>query len=110
MKLPIPYSKRKTINRKTTLRQLLLAFKEIGVSGIDMLLKDIDYDLRNGLSHSLYWFDIKDAYYAEPHLHYSKDITFNCVKLTGITDLFNKTRLQSNYTNALLNVIADWFQ
>lgn len=110
LKLPIHYSKRKKINRITTLGQLLLAFKEIGVSQIDTLLKDIDYDLRNGLSHSLYWVDIKDAHYTEPHLHYSEDITFDSVKLIGITDLYKKTRLQSLYTNALLNVIADWFQ
>lgn len=110
LKLPIPYSNGRTINRKTTLGTLLLAFKEIDVSGIDSLLKDINFDLRNGLSHGLYWFDIKDADYKEPHLHYSKDITFNCIKLKGITDLFNETRLQSNYTNALLDVIADWFQ
>jgi hypothetical protein len=112
MKLPIHYSdkgKQKTINKKTTLGTLLKSLEGLGIRKINTL-KDIDYDLRNGLSHCLFWFDEKgDLECPKPHLHYSEDITFKHVKWLSIADLYSKTRNQSIYTNCLLNVIGDWF-
>lgn len=112
MKLPICYSskgKQKTINKKTTLGTLLKSLEELGIRRIDTL-KNIDYDLRNGLSHCLFWFDEKgDTECPKPHVHYSEDITFKRVKWIRIADLYSKTRNQSIYTNCLLNVIEDWF-
>jgi len=112
LKLPIHYSvngKEKTINRKTTLGTLLRSLEELRIKGTDKL-SDIDYNLRNGLSHCLFWFDGKgDTECSKPHLHYSKDISFKHVKWINIADLYIKTRNQSIYTNCLLNVIGDWF-
>ena len=112
LKLPIHYSingEEKTINRKTTLGTLLRSLEELGIKGTDRL-SDIDYNLRNGLSHCLFWFDGKgDTECSKPHLHYSKDISFKRVKWINIADLYSKTRNQSIYTNCLLNVIGDWF-
>lgn len=112
MKLPIHYivkGKRKTINRKTTLGTLLKSIKEIGIRKAGTL-SDIDYNLRNGLSHCLFWFDEKgDPEHPEPHLHYSEDINFKNVSWISITDLYSKTRKQAIYTICLLYVIGEWF-
>lgn len=112
MKLPIHYSangKEKIINRKTTLGTLLRSLEELRIKGTDKL-SDIDYDLRNGLSHCLFWVDEKgDSEHSDPHLHYSRDIEFKSVDWISIVDLYSKTRNQSIYTNCLLNVIGDWF-
>lgn len=112
MKLPINYSvkgKKKTINRKTTLGTLVKSLRQLGTKKAG-ILRDIDYNLRNGLSHCLFWVDeIKDSDHPKPHLHYSEDITFQKVKWISIADLYSKMRTQSIYTNCLLNVIADWF-
>lgn len=112
LKLPTHYSvngKEKTIDRKTTLGTLLRSLEELRIKGTDKL-SNIDYNLRNGLSHCLFWFDEKgDTECSKPHLHYSKDISFKHVKLINIADLYTKTRNQSIYTNCLLNVIGDWF-
>jgi len=112
MKLPIHYSingKRKTINIKTTLGRLLKGFEELGVKKADAL-KDVDCNLRNGLSHCLFWFDEKgDSEHPKPHLHFSEDIAFKRMGWISIADLYSKTRNQSIYTNCLLNVIGDWF-
>jgi hypothetical protein len=112
LKLPTNYSlngKEKTINRKTTLGTLLRSLEELRIKGTDKL-SNVDYNLRNGLSHCLFWFDEKgDTECSKAHLHYSKDISFKHVKLINIADLYTKTRNQSMYTNCLLNVIGDWF-
>lgn len=112
LKLPIEYfvgKEKRTIERKTELGKLLRSLNELEIKGIDAL-KVIDYDLRNGLSHCLFWFDWKgDEHRSEPHLHYSKDMTFKNVNCISLADLYVKTRQQSIFTNCLLNVIADWF-
>jgi len=113
MKLPICYfvkRQKREITRKTGLGTLLWGLSEMGIKKTDALLTNIDYNLRNGLSHGLYWFDEKgDSEHSEPHLHYSKDITFQDIDWISTNDLFFKTRHQTIYTNCLLNVIADWF-
>ena len=112
LELPIRYfvrGKRRRINERTTLGTLMKGLKELGIAKTD-ILNGIDYELRNGLSHCLFWFDGKgDPECPKPHLHYSEDITFKQVKWINITDLYNRTRNQSIYTNCLLNVIGDWF-
>jgi len=112
LKLPIYYSvrgKRRRINEQTTLGTLMKSFKELGIEKTD-ILNGIDYKLRNGLSHCLFWFEGKgDTECSKPHLHYSEDISFKRVKWISIADLYSKTRNQSIYTNCLLNVIGDWF-
>ena len=112
LKLPIRYfvrGKRRRINEQTTLGTLMKSFKELGIEKTD-LLNGIDYKLRNGLSHCLFWFEGKgDTECSKPHLHYSEDISFKSVKWISIADLYSKMRNQSIYTNCLLNVIGDWF-
>lgn len=97
------------INEKTTLGTLLWRLKDLGINKSETL-EDIDYELRNGLSHGLFWFDEKaDQHHSRPHLHYSKDLTFKNIDWVSIADLYLKMRRQSIYTNCLLNVIGDWF-
>ncbi len=112
MELPVHYAvnnKNKTINKKTTLGTLLRSFCDFGIDNVEKL-NVIDFDLRNGLSHGLWWIEEKgDQHHSKPHLHYSKDITFKKVKWVSISDLYLKMRKQSIYTNCLLNVIGDWF-
>ena len=102
--------KDKHLNKETTLGTLLWRLQDIGINKSDTLT-DIDCELRNGLSHGLFWFDEKgDQEHSEPHLHYSEDITFRNISWISITDLYHKTRRQSICTNCLLNVIGDWFR
>lgn len=112
MKLPIRYvfnGKKRTINQKTTLGRLLKSLDELEIRKADAL-ENIDYKLRNGLSHCLFWFDEKgDSEHPEPHLHFSEDIAFKRIGWISIADLYSKMRNQSLYTNCLLNVIGDWF-
>ena len=99
------------IDGKTTLNQLLTSFKRLKVKSAGSLSKLIEGDLRNGLSHGLFWFEMKDHDCSEMHLHYSKDTGFEEIsRPIGISELFEKTRNQSLYTNCLLNVIGDWFE
>jgi hypothetical protein len=116
MKLPIRYDikgKRKEIDSKIGLGTLLKSLKKLGIKKADTLSdkrNDIDYNLRNGLSHCLFWLDEQgDSEHSEPHLHYSEDITFKKIKWISFDDLRSKTRKQAIYTNCLLSVIGDWF-
>jgi len=112
MKLPVPYfvkGKRKTINEKTTLGPLLKGLKESGIMKANTL-NDIDYNLRNGLSHCLFWLEEQgDLEHSKPHLHYSKDITFKEIEGISIVDFHSKIRKQAIYTLCLLYKILDWF-
>lgn len=111
LKLPILVPNERTINKKTTLNQLFLGLKNLGIKNADTLANQIEGDLRNGLSHSLFWFEMKDNDCSELHLHYSEDVEFSTISSPiSITELFLKTRKQSLITNCLLNVIADWFE
>lgn len=116
MKLPIRYDikgKRKEIDSKSGLGTLLKSLKELGIKKADTLSdkrNDIDYNLRNGLSHGLFWLDEHgDSEHSKPHLHYSTDIAFKNIKLISFADLLSKTRKQAIYTICLLYVIGDWF-
>ena len=113
LKLPVSVKKngkKYKINNKTTLNPLLNNLEEIGIKRIDVLNKLIDYDLRNGLSHCLFWLDGKgDNDCPEPHLHYSENIEFTIIHCVTLKDLYVKMRNQSMYTNCLMNVIGDWF-
>jgi hypothetical protein len=100
--------KDKKINKKTTLGKLLARLKELKIKKAETLTDTegaiyVDYQLRNALSHGLFWFDDKGD------LHYAKDVTFQNVSWTSLPDFYSKMRNQSIYTNCLLNVIADWF-
>lgn len=110
LKLPVTIEKKVLIHSKTTLNQLLKNLVKLGTKKSESLNNRIDGDLRNGLSHGLFWFSMKDDECPEPHLHYSKDITFKKICCVTVTHLFETTRSQSMYTNCLLNVIADWFE
>jgi hypothetical protein len=113
LKLPIHCSIRKDgkeVNNKTALGTLLSSLMELGIKKADKL-GVIDYRLRNGLSHGLFWFDEKaDEHDSKPHLHYSEDISFKRIGCINLADLYLKMRNQSIYTNCLLNVIGDWFE
>lgn len=108
MKLPIHYKvRRKPINCKTTLGTLLKSLEELKIEKADAL-SDIDYELRNGLSHGLFWLEKGDQEHPKPHLHYSKDITFKNIEWISFDDLLSKTKNQAIYTNCLLSVIGDF--
>jgi hypothetical protein len=113
LQLPIHYSigkDGKEVNNKTALGTLLRSLMELGIEKADKL-GVIDYKLRNGLSHGLFWFDEKaDKHDSKPHLHYSEDISFKRIGCINLADLYLKMRNQSIYTNCLLNVIGDWFE
>jgi len=110
LKLPIRVTDRQNIDKGTTLNQLLTRLSKLSVMNANEPSKIIEGDLRNGLSHGLFWFETKDAECSELHLHYSKNSEFTVIsKAIGISELFQITRRQSMYTNCLLNVIADWF-
>jgi hypothetical protein len=111
LKLPIPIKDSRPIDEKTALNQLLKGLNTLGIKNTPELNKLIEGDLRNGLSHGLFWFDRKDKECSETHLHFSKDSEFRkIVGPLGISELFKITRKQSIYTNCLLNVIADWYE
>ena len=111
MKLPIHYKvkgKPKYINCKTPLGTLLKSLKELKIEKADAL-SDIDYELRNGLSHGLFWLHEQgDSEHSKPHLHYSTDIAFKNIKLISFADLLFKMRKQAIYTICLLYVIGDF--
>lgn len=112
LKLPIPYTvegRTGIIDNRTTLGKLFRSLEALEVRGVDDL-GDIDYHLRNGLSHCLFWFDEEgESQNPEPHLHYSEDASFQRISSIRIADLMNKTQKQSLRTNLLLNVIADLY-
>jgi len=108
MKLPIPYEGHpEYINCKTTLGKLLDRLKELEIEKADAL-SDIDCELRNGLSHGLFWLEQGDSEHSKPHLHYSTDITFKNIKTRNFDDLLSKTKKQAIYTICLLYVIGDF--
>ena len=113
LKLPIRYSfkeKYKRIGERTTLRPLLNSLKELGIEKANTL-DVIDYGLRNGLSHCLFWLDRNsDSEHPRPHLCYSKDITFKRIRCVSIDNFLSKSRKQAIYTICLSYVILDWFR
>ena len=111
LKLPISVKNDGDIDKKTALNQLFIRLNKLGIKNACELSKLLEGDLRNGLSHGLFWFERNDEECSEIHLHYSKDSEFTkVVGPVGISELSKITRNQSLYTNCLLNVIADWFE
>ena len=113
LKLPIleKNGKKRIIHNTTTLNQLFKGLDKLDIKNANLLPTLIEGSLRNGLSHSLFWFEMKDSNCPELHLHYSEDVEFGKISSPmSITELFLKTRKQSLITNCLLNVIADWFE
>jgi hypothetical protein len=112
MKLPIHYEvegKSKYMNSTATLRPLLKCLTELKIEKADAL-SDIDCELRNGLSHGLFWLHEQgDSEYSKPHLHYSTDVTFENIKPIGFADFLSKMREQVIHTLCLLYAIGDWF-
>jgi hypothetical protein len=112
LNIPVRYSvdkARKIVNSKTTLGGLLRSLIDMKIDKADKL-DVIDYKLRNGLSHGLFWFDSRpDEHDSLPHLHYSEDMSFKKIGCINLASLYSKMRNQSIYTNCLLNVIGDWF-
>ncbi len=107
LKMPIHYTsgnQRRTVNEKTGIGGLLRALDEIGIAKSSEILSRIDYRLRNGLSHFLFWFDENME-----HIYYSKDIKFQEVERISIRELHEKVTLQSIYTRCLINLVLDWF-
>jgi len=92
----------KDINEQTTLGTLFWKFKNFSIDKLDLIQSEIDIELRNSLSHGLYWIE-KNA-----DIHYYTDITFQEKLLRG-SDLYSKMRKQSIITQLLLRIIGDWF-
>ena len=114
LRLPISVEKNgkkhAIIKKTTTLNQLFIGLKKLGLKKADLLANLIDSNLRNGLSHSLFWFEMKDNDCSQLHLHYSEDVEFSKISSpVSITELFLKTRKQSIITNCLVDIIGDWF-
>jgi hypothetical protein len=112
LKLPIQTEKngKIAIHGRTTLNLLFESLEKLKIAKVNSLRTLIDIDLRNGLSHGLFWFSMRDKECPETHLHYSRDINFSNICCVSIKELYLKTRKQSLYTNCLLNVIGDWFE
>ena len=101
--------KDKYLKKDTTLGTLLWRLKELRINKSDTLT-DVDYALRNALSHGLFWLDVKgDSTYREPYLKYATDLTFKKINAIRIADLHSKMRKQAIYTLCLLYRILDWF-
>lgn len=90
------------INPQTTLGTLFWKFKNLSIDKAGLIESEIDIELRNSLSHGLYWIDNR------ADIHYYVDITFQEKFLKG-SDLYSKMRKQSMVTQLLLRVIGDWF-
>lgn len=66
-------------------------------------IKDkVDVDLRNGLTHGLFW--MKGLM-----LHYSEDITFVKTRKIKLDDLWKKARDQSKVTQCLMKLVPAWY-
>jgi len=66
-------------------------------------IKDkIDWALRNGLTHGLFWID-------RTTIRYPTDITFNELREIKLDDLWKKAKEQSKVTQCLIEVIPAWY-
>lgn len=102
-------NKDKYLNQKTALGRLLRRLRKLGIDKSDTLI-DVDYELRNALSHGLFWLDAKkDSNDHKPCLKYATDLSFKQINKITIADLHSKMRKQAIYTVCLIYVIGDWF-
>ena len=76
LKLPIlkKNGKKRIIHNTTTLNQLFKGLDQLGIKNANLLPTLIEGTLRNGLSHGLFWFEMKDYDCSQLHLHYSEDV------------------------------------
>jgi hypothetical protein len=75
--------------------------KTCGKKGAKIKRK-IEYKLRNGLAHGLFWLEgLK--------IHYPTDITFNKIDEIALDKLWIKARKQSIITQCLIAVIPEWY-
>lgn len=75
--------------------------KTCGKKGTKIKSK-IDYELRNGLAHGMFWLEGSKIFYP-------KDITFNTIEEIRLDKLWAKARNQSIITQCLIAVIPAWY-
>jgi hypothetical protein len=73
-----------------------------GASG-ERIMKRVNVDLRNGLTHGLVWKG--DGL----NIFYSKDIAFTEIKKIGLDELWKEASYQSMVTQCLINLIPAWY-
>jgi len=85
-----------------TLGQLLEQLDKVTEKKSRYLSEKIDIQLRNALTHGLFW--IKGSV-----LVYCKDITLRKPEEIIVPELWIKTREQSKIAQCLITFIADWY-
>lgn len=93
-------SKEVKIHNKMTLGQLLNAIEIVAKNG-KSLKSQIDLELRNALTHGLFWFE------AGGMLTYATDNSFATIKQISLKDLILKTKDHNIIFQCFLRFIAD---
>lgn len=97
------------INKKTTLGKLIRTLTDLGINKSEAL-NEVDYELRNGLSHGLFWLEKKGiSPNRKLYLNYATDITFDSIKPISLKELETTARHQAIYTQCLVWLVTDWF-
>ncbi len=99
--------KKKKTNRKEFwhtmgVGQLLRLLEEICGDKGTKIKDKIDFNLRNYLTHGLFWLD-------GPMIRYATDISFSKIKEIRLDDLWKKARNQSRITQSLIEMIPAWY-
>lgn len=87
---------------RMTLGQFLRRLREVcGKKGRKMD-EEIDVNLRNALSHGLFWTEDADIVYCD-------DVTLTRQTRIRLDNLWNKAKKQSIVTQCLISFVADWY-
>ena len=98
-------TKRRSVNgfwSNMTLGSLLKQLDKVTQKKSRSLTEKIDIQLRNALTHGLFWLE-------GSVLVYCSDITLRRQKEIIVPELWIKTREQSKIVQCLINFIADWY-
>lgn len=93
---------RRGFKAKMTLGQFLCKLVDVTGTKGEAIAREIDVNLRNGLTHGLFWMDRVELVYYE-------DITLKKQSRIGLDNLWMKARNQSLVTQCLIKSIVDWF-
>lgn len=95
-------SKREEFSHSMGVGQLLYSVENICGDKGKKIKDKIDFNLRNCLSHGLFWID-------GLMIRYATDISFNIQDKIALNDLWDKARKQSMFTQALIEIIPAWY-
>ena len=93
---------RRGFTAKMTLGKFLCKLVDVTGTKGEAIAGEIDWNLRNCLTHGLFWMDRVELVYCE-------DITLKKQSRIGLDKLWMKTRNQSLVTQCLIKLIVDWF-